>query len=235
MRITTKGHELIGQSIEGGRLELRSVLGVGAYGVVYLARDWASACACPTQCPCRSSTFATNSNMSGPSALPPTLHHHLPHQFQACPCDASGGEAHHVAVKCLNRNGLDARQRHFQRREIALHSLASNHPNVATVHRVFDEGAYTFIVMDYLSGGDLFAMIADRGRYIGDDELVRSVFLQIIDALAYCHAMGIYHRDLKPENILCSADGTKVVLADFGLATTEAISTDFGWYVSQNH
>jgi serine/threonine protein kinase len=96
------------------------------------------------------------------------------------------------------------------------------------VHHVFDESDYTFIVMDYLPGGDLFAMIADRGRYIGDDELVRSVFLQIVDAVSHCHEMGIFHRDLKPENILCSSDGTKVVLADFGLATTEPFSRDFG-------
>ncbi|TXT06235.1 uncharacterized protein COLE_05566 [Cutaneotrichosporon oleaginosum] len=181
MRSTTIGLELAGLVLEDGRLELKSILGVGAYGVVYLARDWSSPCPCPKR-----------------------------------------------AVKCLSRTGLDERQRTFQRREIALHNIASNHPNVATVYRVFDEGDYTFIVMDYYPGGDLFAMIADRGRYIGDDELVRSVFLQIIDAVGHCHDMGIYHRDLKPENILCSADGTKVVLADFGLATTEAYSRDFG-------
>lgn len=221
MRSTTKGLELAGLTLEAGRLELLSILGVGAYGVVYLARDWTSPCACPRACPCRSSVAS-----GGPSA---PVHHQPPHSFQACPCDAAGGIAHQRAVKCLSRTGLDDRQRHFQRREIMLHTLASSHPNVAAVHRVFDEGDYTFIVMDYLPGGDLFAMIAERGRYIGDDELVRSVFLQIIEAVGHCHNMGIFHRDLKPENILCSADGTKVVLADFGLATSEAFSRDFGW------
>ncbi|TXT08728.1 hypothetical protein VHUM_02856 [Vanrija humicola] len=134
----------------------------------------------------------------------------------------------YVAVKCLCKKGLDARQRHFQRREIALHQLATGHPSIMPVHKVIEDERFTFVVMDYYSGGDLFAMITDNQRYLGRDELVRSVFIQIIDAVAYCHSMGIFHRDLKPENILCSEDGTRVCVADFGLATTERMSTDFG-------
>lgn len=65
-------------------------------------------------------------------------------------------------------------------------------------------------------------------RYFGNDELIGSVFLQIIDAVAYCHSCGVYHRDLQPENILCSHDGTKVYLADFGLATQDRISYEPG-------
>lgn len=196
------GRDLLGHAIDNGRLELVSVLGVGAYGVVYLAVDL-----------------------------------HAP-------------EPVYLAVKCLLRSGLDARQRHFQRREIALHQLASRHPNVVTLHKVIEEGDFVFVVMDYCDEGDLFGMITERQRvstpspcscqesiltlwqYLGNDYLIKRIFLQIVDAIDYCHSMGIFHRDLKPENILCSRNGERVCLADFGLATSERTSTDFGWSVS---
>jgi serine/threonine protein kinase len=58
--------------------------------------------------------------------------------------------------------------------------------------------------------------------------MVKSIFLQILDAVNFCHMIGIYHRDLKPENILVTNGGNTVKLADFGLATTERITSDYG-------
>ncbi|OCH86763.1 kinase-like protein, partial [Obba rivulosa] len=133
------------------------------------------------------------------------------------------------AVKCLphsqKRNA--SRQRQLHLREITLHQLASAHPNVVTLHRVVEDYHYTYIVMDYCSDGDLFTQILHQRRYLGHNELIKEVFLQLLDAVEYCHSLSIYHRDLKPENILCFDGGLRLAITDFGLATTDKMSTEF--------
>lgn len=161
-----------------GRLELTSILGIGAYGVVYTALD---------------------------------IHTNIPY-----------------AVKALTKTGLDARQRRFQQREIKLHHEASQHPNVVSLVRILDSPDCTFVVIEYCPEGDLFSNITERGQFVGNDALAKHVFLQILDAVRYCHSIGIYHRDLKPENILVTDQGSTVKLADFGLATRDRITSDFG-------
>ena len=68
------------------------------------------------------------------------------------------------AVKALRRNGLDSRQKQFQRREITLHQLSSTHPSIVTMDRLVEEEDYTYVVMDFGEDGDLFAMICERQR-----------------------------------------------------------------------
>jgi len=132
------------------------------------------------------------------------------------------------AVKCLISSGHQPpRQRQIHIREIALHQLASAHPGVVTLHRVVEEGSYTYIVMDFAPDHDLFTQILHSCRYLGDDALIRNIFLQLLDAVEYCHSLGIYHRDLKPENILCFDDGLRIAITDFGLATTDKLSDEF--------
>lgn len=197
---SSHSQNLIGHRIDNSSagyrsmLEFVSILGLGAYGVVYLARDIAAR----------------------PSAFPSSRAH------------PQLGNQPLYAVKCLNKVGLDSRQRNFQRREILLHGMASEHSNVVTLHNVIEEETCIYVVLQFCDEGDLFGMITERQRYLGDDELIRKVFLQIVDAVEFCHDRNIYHRDLKPENILCLDDGKKVLLADFGLATSERTSGDFG-------
>ena len=137
------------------------------------------------------------------------------------------------AVKALsktNANGhpLDQRQREFQQREIQLHYAASAHPNIVSMLKIVDDPECTYVILEYCPEGDLFSNITERGRYVSNDALIRRAFLQILDAVEHCHRLGIYHRDLKPENILVSNAGADVLLADFGLATTDAESEDHG-------
>ncbi|RUP44202.1 kinase-like domain-containing protein [Jimgerdemannia flammicorona] len=170
--------ERLGQTIDDGRLELTDLLGLGAYGAVYLAR----------------------------------------HTLTRKP----------YAVKCLGKRGLDSRQRQFQLREIALHSKVSCHSNVVTLEKVIETSDCIYVVLEYCREGDLFFTITEKGGFVGDDKAIKRVFMQILDAVLFCHDNGIYHRDLKPENILVFGGGKTVKLADFGLATTETHSSDYG-------
>ena len=126
----------------------------------------------------------------------------------------------HYAVKCVEKAHSD----HYQTRESQLHSRVSSHPNVLTFHREIDAGHYAFFVYD-LCAGDLYTLIR-KLTFFREDELIKSVFIQIIDALDFCHSRGVYHRDLKPENILVSSlsGDIEVFIADFGLATTNKMT-----------
>ncbi|CAK3913594.1 Negative regulator of sexual conjugation and meiosis [Lecanosticta acicola] len=165
-------------AILAGSIQLTEVIGVGAYGTVYRARD-----------------LVTN----------------LPY-----------------AVKALPKLGLDPRQKAFQDREIRLHYQASQHPNVVSLLKILDSPECTYVVLEYCKEGDLFAKITEDAHYVGDDFKAKQVFLQLISAVQHCHSKGIYHRDLKPENVLVEDNGWTVKLADFGLATQERITSDYG-------
>ena len=132
------------------------------------------------------------------------------------------------AVKALNKVGLEPRQRAFQQREIQLHHRVSEHPNVVSLYETVDTPDCTYVILEYCPGGDLFTRITEQSFYLGQESLIKNAFLQLLDAVSYCHSMGVFHRDLKPENILVAEDGLTLKLADFGLATQDNLSPDFG-------
>ncbi len=137
------------------------------------------------------------------------------------------------AVKTLSKfnadgSPLDQRQTAFQHRELRLHYIASAHPNVVSMHKIVDDPDCTYVVLEYCPEGDLFLNITERGQYVGKDILAKDIFLQILDAVEFCHSVRVFHRDLKPENVLVTNQGRTVKLADFGLATSSARSEDYG-------
>jgi serine/threonine protein kinase len=74
------------------------------------------------------------------------------------------------------------------------HARVSDHPNVVTLHRVIDDAELRckWLVLDYCPGGDLFDAITTRNPFWLNEERTRSICLQLIDAVAHCHARGIY-------------------------------------------
>ena len=100
----------------------------------------------------------------------------------------------------------------FEREAKVLASL--NHPAIAHLYGLEDEGGQPFLVLELAEGEDLSERIA-RGR-VPLDEAV-AIAKQIAEALEAAHEKGIVHRDLKPANVKVGADGQVKVL-DFGLA-----------------
>ncbi|PIN18814.1 Serine/threonine protein kinase [Handroanthus impetiginosus] len=128
-----------------------------------------------------------------------------------------------VAIKVIDKEkilkvGLIA---HIKREISILRRV--RHPNIVQLFEVMATKAKIFFVMEYVKGGELFNKVA-KGRL--KEEVARKYFQQLISAVAFCHARGVYHRDLKPENILLDEDGNLKV-SDFGLsAISEQIKQD---------
>ncbi|TFY53098.1 hypothetical protein EVJ58_g9640 [Rhodofomes roseus] len=145
--------------------------------------------------------------------------HHAPTTSKGAPIEC--------AVKIIPKAGPLNSQTWQQQQEITLHKLVSDVPHVLTLYATFEDTQFFYLVMD-CHEHDLFQLLCrDEFPYADNDELVRSVFVQILDAIHACHDRNVFHRDLKPENILCNADGTEVYIADFGLATRQEFSYTF--------
>jgi len=96
---------------------------------------------------------------------------------------------------------------------------ALNHPNIITIYDISSEDGTDFIVMEYVQGKMLDALVPRKGLRLNE---TLKLSIQMADALAKAHSAGIIHRDLKPTNVMVTDDGLVKVL-DFGLAKlTEA-------------
>jgi serine/threonine protein kinase len=131
----------------------------------------------------------------------------------------------YVAVKILSKKGLSSSELELQKLETDIQQHL-NHINLLHLDHVIQEQDYTYMIMELCDGGDLFEYVVNN--YTKDDEVkIKSIFSQILDAIEYLHDHEIYHRDIKLENILVQQDHIYKV-ADFGLATREKQSMDFG-------
>ncbi|CAL9353618.1 Serine_threonine-protein kinase PknD [Nocardiopsis dassonvillei] len=101
------------------------------------------------------------------------------------------------------------------RREAQAAAMGS-HPNIVTVHDIFEEDGRPWIVMEFLTGCSLFDLVRREGVRPAPE--IARWGLDLVGALDTAHRQGITHRDVKPENVMVTDDG-RVVLTDFGIAT----------------
>lgn len=124
-----------------------------------------------------------------------------------------------VAMKVLDRSTIIKHKMVDQiKREISIMKLA-RHPYVVRLHEVLASRTKIYIILEFITGGELFDKIVRHGRLSETES--RRYFQQLIDGVDYCHCKGVYHRDLKPENLLLDSQGN-LKISDFGLSASPA-------------
>lgn len=122
-----------------------------------------------------------------------------------------------VAVKCIELSRLTKEDEDALEVEVEV-MRKLNHPNLVQFIDYFEGVDYNYLVMELMSGGELFTRIVEKEKY--SEKEAQRLIRTLTDAMGYCHSAGVVHRDLKPENILLAndSDDAPIKIADFGFA-----------------
>jgi len=121
------------------------------------------------------------------------------------------------AAKIIDRSKLTSEETMALKNEIEI-LCQIDHPNVVKLFEIFEDKDLIYLIMEYMSGGELFDRIVEREHY--SEKEASDTIRPVIDCIKYCHSLGIVHRDLKPENLLYTSKNADSILkiSDFGLA-----------------
>ncbi|KAH8283412.1 hypothetical protein KR054_010836, partial [Drosophila jambulina] len=140
----------------------------------------------------------------------------------------------HFAVKIIDKKALKGKEESLENEIRVLRRFSANHfdgkcpngrrlthPNIVQLLETYEDKSKVYLVMELVTGGELFDRIVEKGSYTEKDasHLIR----QILEAVDYMHEQGVVHRDLKPENLLyySAEDDSKIMISDFGLSKME--------------
>jgi len=121
------------------------------------------------------------------------------------------------AVKVINKKDLGKDYEKNLKMEVDILKKV-NHTNIIALKELFDTPDKLYLVMELVTGGELFDKIVEKGSYTESE--ASTLVRKIVSAVDYLHNLGIVHRDLKPENLLLKrADNDlEIAIADFGLS-----------------
>ncbi|MEN2497409.1 MAG: Calcium/calmodulin-dependent protein kinase type II subunit gamma, variant 2 [Marteilia pararefringens] len=136
-----------------------------------------------------------------------------------------------VVYKCFKKNTNEVYASKFIRKhqiksadkELIINEIMINnklsHRNIVQLYETYDSPQISYLVFEYVDGGELFDEIVSKETYSEMDAY--KYIIQLFEALKHCHARNIIHRDIKPENILLKrlrGTHTMLKLADFGVS-----------------
>ncbi|XP_045482727.1 calcium/calmodulin-dependent protein kinase type 1-like [Harmonia axyridis] len=123
------------------------------------------------------------------------------------------------AVKIIDKKALKGKEDSLENEIKVLRRLT--HTNIVQLLETFEDKSKVYLIMELVTGGELFDRIVEKGSYTEKDaaDLIR----QVLEAVDYMHEQGVVHRDLKPENLLYynSDENSKIMISDFGLSKME--------------
>mmetsp|Transcript_13551 Transcript_13551/g.19998 ORF Transcript_13551/g.19998 Transcript_13551/m.19998 type:complete len:784 (-) Transcript_13551:263-2614(-) len=131
--------------------------------------------------------------------------------------DRTTGE--NVAVKRIHREYTDLEAFRRELRAMQFILQFGGHPHIISLHDWFQDEDYYHVVLDFVSGGEMFDHLIKNGAYSEADSA--RLLREVASALAFLHGIGVVHSDLKPENIMLStehASNSAIKLVDFGSA-----------------
>jgi len=125
--------------------------------------------------------------------------------------------AQQFAIKVINKKDLGKDYEKNLKMEVDILKKV-HHSNIIALKELFDTTEKLYLVMELVTGGELFDKIVEKGSYTEAE--ASTLVRKIVSAVDYLHNIGIVHRDLKPENLLLKrADNDlEVAIADFGLS-----------------
>eukprot|EP00954_Amorphochlora_amoebiformis_P020510 1339865-Amorphochlora_amoeboformis.AAC.1 len=130
-----------------------------------------------------------------------------------------------LAVKIIKKAKLGQKELQIVHDEVKIMDKI-RHPNCVRLEEIFETNKKLYLVMEKLSGGELFDRIVAKGSYSEKEasQLIKSV----ATALSYLHKIGIVHRDLKPENLIYANNDkdSLIKITDFGLAKLKEAQGD---------
>uniref|UniRef100_A0A7N0TA49 non-specific serine/threonine protein kinase n=1 Tax=Kalanchoe fedtschenkoi TaxID=63787 RepID=A0A7N0TA49_KALFE len=105
------------------------------------------------------------------------------------------------------------------RREVKILRALTGHSNLVQFYDAYEDQENVYIVMELCEGGELLDRILSRGGKYPEED-AKTVMIQILSVVAFCHLQGVVHRDLKPENFLFSSkdEHSQLKAIDFGLS-----------------
>ncbi|XP_048465968.1 calcium/calmodulin-dependent protein kinase type 1D [Rhincodon typus] len=123
------------------------------------------------------------------------------------------------AIKCIPKKALKGKESSIENEIAVLRRI--KHENIVALEDIYESPNHLYLVMQLVSGGELFDRIVEKGFYTEKD--ASTLIRQVLDAVQYLHKMCIVHRDLKPENLLYFSpdEESKIMISDFGLSKME--------------